>query len=63
MIALADGVARFLQCDILMAPKDIWRTDRCVEIFAAKQKGPYGAVNAVEIERLIKPPASLDEGK
>ena len=42
MIALADGVARFLQCDILMAPKDIWRTDRCVEIFAAKQECPYG---------------------
>src|SRR5258705_11278401 len=63
MVPLADGVARFLQCDILLAPKNIQRADRCVEIFAAKQEGPYGAVNAVEIERLIKPPASLDEGK
>src|SRR6476660_10604979 len=63
MVALADGVARLLQCDILLAPENIQRADRCVEIFAAKQEGPYGAVSAVKIERLVKPPASFDEGK
>jgi hypothetical protein len=63
MIAQADGVARFLQCDVLLAPENIQRADRCIEIFVAKQEGPYCPVNAVEIERLVKPPASLDEGK
>ena len=63
MIAQADGVARLLQRDVLLASKNIQGADRCVEIFAAKQKGAYGAINTVEIERLVKPPASPDECK
>ena len=34
-----------------------------MEIFAAKQEGSYGAVRAVNIERLVEPPAPLDEGE
>jgi hypothetical protein len=40
MIALADCVARLLQCDILLAPENIQRADRCIEIFAAEQESP-----------------------
>ena len=47
MIAQADGVARFLQRDILLAPENIQRADRCVEIFAAKQEGPNSPVDAL----------------
>ena len=63
MITLADGVARLLQCNVLLAPKNIQRADRCVEILATKQESPYRTVGTVEIERLVKPPAALNEGK
>src|SRR4029077_7527070 len=63
MIAQTDGIACLLQRDVLLAPKNIQGANRRVEIFAAKQKGAYGPINTVEIERLVKPPATPLEYK
>src|SRR4029077_899028 len=63
MIAQADGIARLLQRDVLLASKNIQGANRCVEVFAAKQKSMDGPINTVEVERLVKPPATPDECK
>ena len=61
MIAKAHGVARLLQCDVLLASENIQRADRCVEIFAAEQESLNRPINAVKIERLVEPPSAPDE--
>src|SRR6476620_10263970 len=63
MITKANGIARLLQRDILLASENIQRADRRVEIFAAKQESAYCPINAVEIERLVKQPTAFDECK
>jgi len=61
MIAKAHGVARLLQCDVLLPSENMQRADWCVEIFAAEQESMNRSIYAVNIERLVEPPSPPDE--
>ena len=61
MIAQAYSIARFLQCEILLAPEYVQGADRSIEIFASEQECAHCPIDAVDIELFIKLPSAIDE--
>src|SRR3979411_1631988 len=61
MIAQADVVTRLLQCDVLRPPENVKRADRRSRVLRSKDESAYRSQDAVDIERLIKPPPPVEE--